>query len=146
METTTIQRSPFKLFEPYSTNDKNIFFGRDSEIYALYSLLQQTRLIVIYGASGTGKTSLINAGLPKVFKTTDWYRVSIRRKDNINDSMRQELARLTQQAEITDLNEAINELHEIRWIPIYLVFDWRVKVKKKFPLFSISLKLANHKR
>lgn len=86
METTTINRSPFKLFEPYSSNDKNIFFGRDAEIYALYSLLQQTRLVVIYGASGTGKTSLINAGLPKVFKTTDWYRVSIRRKDNINET------------------------------------------------------------
>lgn len=123
METTTIKRSPFKLFEPYSPYDKNIFFGRDAEIYALYSLLQQTRLVVIYGASGTGKTSLINAGLPKVFKTTDWYRVSIRRKDNINDTMRHELARLTEQSEVTDLSEAINELHEIRWIPIYLVFD-----------------------
>ncbi len=129
METTihhspsSIRHSPFKLFEPYSSNDKNIFFGRDAEIYALYSLLQQTRLVVIYGASGTGKTSLINAGLPKVFKTTDWYRVSIRRKDNINDTMRQELARLTELTEITDLGEAIVELHEIRWIPIYLVFD-----------------------
>ena len=54
-------QSPFKLFEPYSSNDKNIFFGRDAEIYALYSLLQQTRLVLIYGASGTGKTSLIQA-------------------------------------------------------------------------------------
>jgi hypothetical protein len=116
-------QSPFKLFEPYGSNDKNIFFGRDSEIYALYNLLQQTRLVLIYGASGTGKTSLINAGLPKVFKTTDWYRVSIRRKDNINDTIRQELARLTEQTTITDLSEVLNELHEIRWIPIYLVFD-----------------------
>ena len=123
METTTIKQSPFKLFEPYTPSDKNIFFGRDAEIYALYSLLQQTRLVVIYGASGTGKTSLINAGLPKVFKTTDWYRVSIRRKDNINETMRHELARLTEQTQVTDLGEAINELHEIRWIPIYLVFD-----------------------
>jgi hypothetical protein len=120
---TTIKRSPFKLFEPYSPNDKNIFFGRDAEIFALYNLLQQTRLVVMYGASGTGKTSLINAGLPKVFKTTDWYRVSIRRKDNINETMRQELARLTEQPEVTDLVGAIQELHEIRWIPIYLVFD-----------------------
>lgn len=123
METITTNRSPFKLFEPYTLNDKNIFFGRDAEIYALYNLLQQTRLVIIYGASGTGKTSLINAGLPKVFKATDWYRVSIRRKDNINETLRHELARLTQQTNATDLIQAINDLHEIRWIPIYLVFD-----------------------
>ena len=122
-KTAAIHQSPFKLFEPYSSNDKNIFFGRDPEIYALYSLLQQTRLVVIYGSSGTGKTSLINAGLPKVFKTTDWYRVSIRRKDNINASFQHELGRLIDQTEVTDLGAAINELHEIRWIPIYLVFD-----------------------
>ncbi len=130
METTTIKQqnaavhqSPFKLFEPYSSNDKNIFFGRDPEIYALYNLLQQTRIIVIYGASGTGKSSLINAGLPKVFKTTDWYRVSIRRKDNINESFAHELGRLLDQETVTDLGDAINQVHEIRWIPIYLVFD-----------------------
>jgi len=116
-------QSPFKLFEPYSSADKNIFFGRDAEIYALYNLLQQTRLVLIYGASGTGKTSLIHAGLPKVFKTTDWFRVSVRRNDDLNASFKQELARLTEQNEVTDISEAITVLHEIRWIPIYLVFD-----------------------
>ena len=116
-------QSPFKLFEPYSSNDKNIFFGRDAEIYALYSLLQQTRLVLIYGASGTGKTSLINAGLPKVFKLTDWFRISIRRKDNINQSFRTELARLSEQTVVSDLAASITEVYESRWIPIYLVFD-----------------------
>jgi AAA ATPase domain len=116
-------QSPFKLFEPYGSSDKNIFFGRDAEIYALYNLLQQTRLVLIYGASGTGKTSLIHAGLPKVFNATDWYRVSIRRKDNINITSRQELARLTEQTYIKNIATAIIDLHEIRWIPIYLVFD-----------------------
>ena len=115
-------QSPFKLFEPYSSNDKNIFFGRDAEIYALYSLLQQTRLVLIYGGSGTGKTSLINAGLPKVFKLTDWFRISIRRKDNINNAFKAELARLTEEA-VTDLPTTITDIYESRWMPIYLVFD-----------------------
>ncbi|NUO01998.1 MAG: ATP-binding protein, partial [Saprospiraceae bacterium] len=117
-------QSPFKLFEPYGPGDKDIFFGRDAEIFALYHLLQQTRIALIYGASGTGKTSLINAGLPKVFKLTDWFRVFIRRRDNINDSLRGELNRLRGHNEpITDLPQVIHEIFETRWIPIYLVFD-----------------------
>ena len=115
--------SPFKLFEPYGSNDKDKFFGRDDETFALYNLLQQTRLVLVYGASGTGKTSVINAGLPKVFKLTDWYRVSVRRKDNINKSFRDELARLTEQTSVPDINAGIQQLYEKRWIPIYLVFD-----------------------
>jgi len=115
--------SPFKLFEPYSSADKDIFFGRDPEIFALYNLLQQTRLVLFYGASGTGKTSIINAGLPKVFKLTDWSRVSVRRKDDINQSFRQELKRLLQVTEISSLATAITDVYENRWIPVYIVFD-----------------------
>lgn len=115
--------SPFKLFEPYSSSDKDIFFGRDPEIFALYNLLQQTRLLLFYGASGTGKTSIINAGLPKVFKLTDWSRISVRRRDNINESFRQELKRLLQETEISSLARAITDVYENRWIPVYIVFD-----------------------
>lgn len=117
-------QSPFKLLEPYGPQDKDVFFGRDAEIYALYSLLQQTRLVLVYGASGTGKTSLIQAGLPKVFKLTDWFQLSVRRRNNINVSLRTELARaLGSQVPVTNLTEAIQEVYVSRWIPVYLVFD-----------------------
>lgn len=116
--------SPFKLFDPYTASDKDVFFGRDAEIYALYNLLQQTRLVLIYGASGTGKTSIIQAGLPKVFKLTDWLRISVRWRDDINISLRNELGKLMEDSSnITSLGEAITEIYEDRWIPIYLVFD-----------------------
>ncbi|HRI61411.1 MAG TPA: ATP-binding protein [Saprospiraceae bacterium] len=117
-------QSPFKLLEPYGPGDKDIFFGRDAEIYALYSLLQQTRLVLVYGASGTGKTSLIQAGLPKVFKLTDWFRISVRRRDDLNKALRTELARaLDSQEPVQDIVVAIQEVYESRWIPLYLVFD-----------------------
>ena len=117
-------QSPFKLLEPYSAKDKNAFFGRDAEIFALYNLLQQTRLVLVYGASGTGKTSLIHAGLPKVFKLTDWFRLTIRRRDNINLSLRSELAKhIDNNTPTIDLPQTINAVFESRWIPIYLVFD-----------------------
>lgn len=119
-----MSKSPFKLLEPYSAKDKNSFFGRDAEIFALYNLLQKTRLVLVYGASGTGKTSLIHAGLPKVFKLTDWFRLSIRRRDNINKSLQSELAKhIDNNTPTTDLPKAINAVFESRWIPVYLVFD-----------------------
>jgi tetratricopeptide (TPR) repeat protein len=44
-----------------------LFFGRDDEIEGLYQRLLSTRLLVLYGASGLGKTSLLKAGLfPKM--------------------------------------------------------------------------------
>jgi hypothetical protein len=116
-------QSPFKLFEPYGSNDKNIFFGRDAEIYALYNLLEQTRLVLIYGASGTGKTSLIHAGLPKIFMQTDWFQISVKRRDNINDSIRNELSKISVHANSNDLVQSVNSVFEKSWIPIYLVFD-----------------------
>ncbi len=116
--------SPFKLLEAYGPDEKDIFFGRDAEINALYNLLQQTRLVLVYGASGTGKTSLIQAGLPKVFKGTDWFRISVRRRDDINASLREEIARLLPEGSAPDdLQQGIQQLYERRWIPVYLVFD-----------------------
>jgi cell division protein FtsL len=116
--------SPFKLFEPYRPEDKDIFFGRDGEISALYNLLKQTRLVLVYGASGTGKTSLIQAGLPKVFKVTDWYRVSIRRGDDINRSVEAELRRnLEEETGDGNVPGMIGAIFSRRRIPIYLVFD-----------------------
>ncbi|MEO6037325.1 MAG: ATP-binding protein [Saprospiraceae bacterium] len=115
-------QSPFKLFEPYGPGDKNLFFGRDAEIHALYNLLQQTRLVLVYGASGTGKTSLLQAGLPKVFKLSDWFHVSIRRRDDLNESLRAELARLSE-APVDDLVAGVEAVYDTRWVPLYLVFD-----------------------
>lgn len=116
--------SPFKLFEPYGPEDQDDFFGRDGEIFALYQLLRQTRLALVYGASGAGKTSLIRAGLPKVFKLTDWLPVSVRRGDDLNQSLRKELARrLGPDQPLDPLPQAVQALYDTRWIPIYLVFD-----------------------
>ena len=117
-------QSPFKLLEPYGPGDKEIFHGRDAEIYALYNLLQQTRLVLVYGASGTGKTSLIHAGLPKVFKLTDWFRISVRRRNNIHTSLQQELSRhLDPDDPSGGILADIQTIYERRWIPVCLVFD-----------------------
>ena len=53
---------PYKLLDYYEARDAAIFFGRRDETKHLTSLIHAHRLVLLYGASGTGKTSLLLAG------------------------------------------------------------------------------------
>jgi hypothetical protein len=54
---------PYKLLDYYEAKDAAIFFGRQQETQKLSSLIHGHRLVLLYGASGTGKTSLLLAGV-----------------------------------------------------------------------------------
>jgi hypothetical protein len=47
----------------YTEAQSKSFFGRDNETEALTSLIQLNTLTIVFGRSGTGKTSLLNAGV-----------------------------------------------------------------------------------
>lgn len=52
---------------PFSTAQKSLFMGREKDIEAFYQLLFVKQLVILYGKSGYGKSSLINAGIiPKL--------------------------------------------------------------------------------
>lgn len=48
---------------PFREDQQHLFFGRDQEIEKLYGLISSEKLLVLYGRSGYGKSSLIKAGL-----------------------------------------------------------------------------------
>lgn len=79
--------SPFKFLNAYTKEDKDIFFGREEEVEQLYQLVFQTNLTLVYGQSGTGKTSLVECGLANRFAISDWFNIYIRRHENINQSL-----------------------------------------------------------
>ena len=62
-------RSPYPGLEPFTDDDAAVFFGRDQEIARLVELLQPTlqrgadRFVAVVGPSGSGKSSLVRAGL-----------------------------------------------------------------------------------
>jgi WD40 repeat protein len=56
-------RGPYLGLNPYSIDDAEYFFGRDQESRTLEANLRSSRLTLLYGPTGVGKTSLITAGL-----------------------------------------------------------------------------------
>jgi hypothetical protein len=53
--------------QPFETSEKDLFFGRDRDIQDLHDLIVLEKLVVLFGKSGYGKSSLLNAGiLPKL--------------------------------------------------------------------------------
>jgi SpoVK/Ycf46/Vps4 family AAA+-type ATPase len=54
---------PYKRWDYFEREDHPIFFGRDVETGQLFSEILSSRLVLLYARSGTGKTSLINAGV-----------------------------------------------------------------------------------
>jgi GTPase SAR1 family protein len=118
-------KSPFKFLDAYSKKDKDVFFGRRVETEELYDRVFETNLILLYGAAGTGKTSLINCGLANMFQNTDWLPVFIRRNANIVESFHQILDRhaLTKMGDKSKIKEKIKSLYLDHFKPIYLIFD-----------------------
>jgi WD40 repeat protein/energy-coupling factor transporter ATP-binding protein EcfA2 len=56
-------KSSLKGLLPYQEEDQSFFFGREKEVENLLQIIQKNKLITLTGASGSGKTSLVNAGL-----------------------------------------------------------------------------------
>lgn len=115
----------FKFLDAYDPNDKDIFFGREAEIDALYTLIYQTDLLLVYGQSGTGKTSLVQCGLASRFKPTDRFELLVRRKDNLNASLDREIRRhaLMDIEEGATVPEAVQSLYLDHLRPIHFIFD-----------------------
>jgi tetratricopeptide (TPR) repeat protein len=69
MSATTIGDCPYQGLQPFSQQDAEYFAGRDNEVQIITSALYASKLIVFYGESGVGKTSVISAGvLPELSK------------------------------------------------------------------------------
>ncbi|MBK8846303.1 MAG: ATP-binding protein [Bacteroidetes bacterium] len=105
----------------------------------------QSSVILVYGASGTGKTSLINCGLASKFQPHDWLALMIRRGANINDSLEKilhseggQLSSIASDAsyhdewsddspnsakELSKISQSIKAVYQKTFRPIYLIFD-----------------------
>ncbi len=72
-------KPPFKGLEHFEESEASIFFGRSAEILKLCRAVTTYPLVLLYGQSGAGKSSLLYAGvLPRMKK--HYHGVYLRRK------------------------------------------------------------------
>ncbi len=69
--------TPYKGLEPYFESDAPFFFGRESEWKIIADNLMATRLTLLYGVSGVGKSSLLRAGVA--------YNLMLEAKNNLDE-------------------------------------------------------------
>ncbi len=53
----------FPGLRPFRPDEEHLFFGRESQVDAMVDVLAKARLVAVVGASGSGKSSLVNCGL-----------------------------------------------------------------------------------
>ena len=59
----SLPASPYKGLTPYGDEDADFFFGRERESQIIVANLLASRLTLLYGESGVGKTSVLRAGV-----------------------------------------------------------------------------------
>jgi energy-coupling factor transporter ATP-binding protein EcfA2 len=55
--------APYRGLRAFGEQDAELFFGRDGEVQRLLEKLKSSRFIAVLGPSGSGKSSLVRAGL-----------------------------------------------------------------------------------
>lgn len=61
--------------KPFKTEEQSIFFGRETDIAEFYKYIFLHQIIILFGESGYGKSSLINAGIIPLLKIKNPYTV-----------------------------------------------------------------------
>jgi hypothetical protein len=124
--------SPYKFLDAYTREDAAFFFGREQEVEEAYTKVFQSRILLVYGASGTGKSSLIHCGLADKFKNSDWLPISIRRGGDISRSLKGQLQRMLAYPETaegstnssaTEIRNLVQQVFLDHFKPIYFIFD-----------------------
>ena len=69
---------PWPGLAAYTEADAGFFFGREAESVELHRLVRAETLSVLFGTSGLGKTSLLEAGLFPRLRAAGWLPVTIR--------------------------------------------------------------------
>ena len=125
------RRSPFKFLDSYDVNDSDLFFGRDPEIAELLQLYHQHGHVLIYGESGTGKTSLVQCGVRSRIPIEDALFITLRFHSTglsalnreICDEVSQQLGEPIECSEDWGLIDTLREVRDIASRPIVMFFD-----------------------
>ncbi len=66
------RREPFPGLRPFEAEQAHLFFGRDEQTDELLGRLGRHRFVAVVGSSGSGKSSLVRAGLLPASPAASW--------------------------------------------------------------------------
>ncbi len=73
-----LDKKPYKFLDAYTAADRDIFYGRDTDAALVWGKILSFRTMMLFGASGTGKTSLLQAAVAPRLEAAG-YRVALTR-------------------------------------------------------------------
>ncbi|MCK4344286.1 MAG: PD40 domain-containing protein, partial [Bacteroidales bacterium] len=118
-EKTTV---PFKFLDSYTLEDKDIFFGRDNEIEEIYRKFYKDKILLVYGKSGTGKSSVVNCGLMSRIPKQDIYTINVRCGKVAYQNFITELKKHSQE-DTDDSVKLVEDIFFKCFKPVAIIFD-----------------------
>ncbi len=104
-------KSPLRFLNSYREEDFHLFYGRNREVNRIFTLFEKTNLVVVYGPSGSGKSSVALCGLTN--RHYNWKPILIRKNDNIIDSFFEEIEVLFDRKDCLRLKGLFLKISEI---------------------------------
>ena len=143
-----INNNPWLGLASYEYEDAYRFFGREKELERLKDCISNNLITTIYGISGSGKTSLINAGMCPLIEKENYLPVRIRMEHGSSKSYSEQIIKAVGDAiakaggeietlEVFETLESIPE-NERLWLFFYTSTFWSATNHHLFPVVFID--------
>lgn len=146
MTMNNFHNNPWLGLSSYKYEDSSRFYGRDEELQTLTYIIRQNIFTTLYGVSGAGKTSLINAGLSPILEKEQFLPIYVRLSHGADslpyeeqlisavESALEKIGGESEQIENLDFNSKSDRL----WLYFHSHHFWSAQNHKVVPLLFID--------
>lgn len=141
-----INNNPWLGLSSYKYEDASRFYGRDRELQELANIVRQNSFTTIYGVSGAGKTSIINAGLFPMLDKENFLPIYIRLNHGegrigydkqMISAVENALTKANAESELTENIQIDSELDKL-WLYFHSHRFWTSDNHKLIPILFID--------
>ena len=138
--------NPWLGLSSYQESDAKLFFGRDEEISSLCDIIEDNYCTVLYGKSGMGKTSLINAGLKPALSNLGYLPVTLKLQHNSDYSYADQIIEQTVELldkhqcsieKVGDIDVALSDASKL-WLFFHSNIFWTSRQRRIIPVIFID--------